>query len=109
MNNALLSVTDSSRRIYGIWYTDGNPHELNLPAGEYTLTELTAPSGYQLSSPIEFTIVSDGKIISSALADGVLVMKDSKTPSTPTPTPTPTSTVPSTPKPFVVPNIADKN
>ena len=106
---ALLTVTDASGRIYDTWYSEKTPHKLNLPAEEYTLTELKAPSGYKLAAPIQFTVGADGKITSDALKDGVLVMKDSRKPETPTPTPTPTPGTPKTPKAFVVPNTADKN
>ncbi|MDE6708613.1 MAG: hypothetical protein K2K06_11325, partial [Oscillospiraceae bacterium] len=48
-----------------------------LPAGDYTLTEESAPEGYQIAEEIKFTIDEKGKVKSDALdADGVIVMND---------------------------------
>ncbi|MCM1334454.1 MAG: SpaA isopeptide-forming pilin-related protein [Bacteroides sp.] len=41
-----------------------------LPAGDYTLTEETAPSGYTLTSEFKFTIGEDGKVTATADQDG---------------------------------------
>ncbi|MDE6708612.1 MAG: hypothetical protein K2K06_11320, partial [Oscillospiraceae bacterium] len=48
-----------------------------LPAGSYTLTEETAPEGYEIAELIEFTIDKNGNVKSEAIdKDGVIVMKD---------------------------------
>ncbi|MDE6708579.1 MAG: hypothetical protein K2K06_11155, partial [Oscillospiraceae bacterium] len=48
-----------------------------LPAGDYTLTEESAPEGYQIAEEIKFTIDEKGKVKSDDLdADGVIVMND---------------------------------
>ncbi|MDE7094410.1 MAG: hypothetical protein K2O52_05820, partial [Oscillospiraceae bacterium] len=48
-----------------------------LPAGSYTLTEETAPDGYEIAELIEFTIDKNGNVKSEAIdKDGVIVMND---------------------------------
>ncbi|MBQ7008993.1 MAG: hypothetical protein IJN05_07235, partial [Ruminococcus sp.] len=45
------------------WETNGYETIINgLPTGEYTLTEITAPFGYEIAESINFTIGSDGKL-----------------------------------------------
>ncbi|MDE5793050.1 MAG: hypothetical protein K2H66_05950, partial [Oscillospiraceae bacterium] len=48
-----------------------------LPAGDYTLTEESAPEGYEKAEEIKFTIDETGKVSSDDLDDtGVIVMND---------------------------------
>ncbi|MDE6657879.1 MAG: hypothetical protein K2J88_04780, partial [Oscillospiraceae bacterium] len=48
-----------------------------LPAGDYTLTEESAPEGYEKAEEIKFTIDKTGKVKSDDLdADGTIVMND---------------------------------
>lgn len=43
--------------------TDGkNPHEVQLKPGTYTLTEITAPDGYEKAESITFTVGVDGTV-----------------------------------------------
>ena len=84
------------------WVSTNEPHYMEkLPAGDYTLTEITAPSGYKIAESIDFTVLPTGEV-------QTVVMKDAHedgphdTPShtpepTPEPTPAPTPEVPVTP------------
>ena len=67
-------------------------HTVQLPFGTYTLTEITAPNGYEVAETITFTVGKDGKV-----EGGKVVMKDAPivTP-TATPTATPDATTPKT-------------
>ena len=38
------------------WTSDGTVHTANLPAGDYTLTETTAPEGYDKAADQTFTV-----------------------------------------------------
>lgn len=42
-----------------------------MPAGDYTLTEITAPSGYKVAESIDFTVLPTGEI-------QTVVMKDAR-------------------------------
>ena len=61
---ATLIVRDSNGNEVDRWISGTNPHYIEgLSVGEYTLTELIAPSGYILSSEtIRFTIKDDGSV-----------------------------------------------
>ena len=50
-----------------------------MPAGDYTLTEITAPNGYKVAESIDFTVLPTGEM-------QTVVMKDARE-DTPTPTP----------------------
>jgi len=61
------------------WVSGDKANELSkLPAGEYTLTELTAPNGYTVAEDIKFTVDEDGVVrIGGKKQDGsIVVMKD---------------------------------
>ena len=62
-----------------------------MPAGDYTLTEITAPNGYKVAESIDFTVLPTGEI-------QTVVMKDARE-DTPTPTPDNTPTPNHTPQP----------
>ena len=74
-----ISITGSE-----ISFTSGNSATTiqGLPAGTYTMHEVTAPSGYQVATDIEFTVGSDGTITgsnittSSATGNAVVTMLD---------------------------------
>lgn len=74
---AKLTLTDSSNQTVESWTSGNTPKTFQLPAGSYTLTETTAPDGYDVADPIIFTIGADGIITSDALeGDSTLVMRD---------------------------------
>ena len=102
------------------WVSEDKPHYIEkLPAGDYTLTEITAPNGYQLAESIAFTVLPTGEL-------QTVVMKDARIPeetphedtpsntpqptpgSTPAPSPAPASTPTATPTPMpVIPQTGD--
>lgn len=62
------------------WTSEANQSKtVSLDPGDYTLTEITAPSGYDKAESIKFTVYTNGKISSAAYIDGKLVMKDAQT------------------------------
>ncbi|WP_300745868.1 Cna B-type domain-containing protein [uncultured Bifidobacterium sp.] len=60
------------------WTTDGsNDHEVKLTSsGEYRLKEVSAPQGYDLAAPIDFTVNSDGTIVHNGKSVSAIVMTD---------------------------------
>ena len=102
---AELVIKDKDGNTVAQWVSDDKPHYIEkLPAGEYTLTEITAPNGYQLAESIAFTVLPTGEL-------QTVVMKDARIPEetphedTPsnTPQPTPNSTPAPTPAPASTP------
>ena len=63
---AKLVITDSNNQKVDEWTStceDGQDiHEVDLPAGSYTLTEISTPTGYATAESIEFTVDENGKI-----------------------------------------------
>jgi len=61
------------------WVSGTTKNELTkLPAGDYVLTEITAPNGYEVAENIEFTVDEEGNVfIGEELQTGdIVVMKD---------------------------------
>ena len=80
---AKLTVTDESGEVKDSWTSTDTPHEIeNLADGNYTLTEVTAPDGYEVAESVVFT-VKDGAVIGN-----IVIMLDQPEGDTPTP-PTP--------------------
>lgn len=117
---AELVIKDKDGNTVAQWVSEDKPHYIEkLPAGDYTLTEITAPNGYQLAESIAFTVLPTGEL-------QTVVMKDAHTPeetphedtpsntpqptpnSTPAPTPAPASTPTTTPAPMsAIPQTGD--
>lgn len=117
---AELVIKDKDGNTVAQWVSEDKPHYIEkLPAGEYTLTEITAPNGYQLAESIAFTVLPTGEL-------QTVVMKDARIPeetphedspsntpqptpgNTPAPTPAPASTPTATPAPMpVIPQTGD--
>lgn len=117
---AELVIKDKDGNTVAQWVSKDKPHYIEkLPAGEYTLTEITAPNGYQLSESIAFTVLPTGEL-------QTVVMKDARIPeetphentpsntpqptpgSTPAPTPAPASAPTATPAPMpIIPQTGD--
>lgn len=117
---AELVIKDKDGNTVAQWVSEDKPHYIEkLPAGDYTLTEITAPNGYQLAESIAFTVLPTGEL-------QTVVMKDARIPeetphkdspsntpqptpgSTPAPSPAPTSTPTTTPAPMpLIPQTGD--
>ena len=62
---ATLQILDSDGELVEEWVSTEEDHLVNeLPAGTYTLREITAPYGYDVAEDIEFTI-EEGKIVTN--------------------------------------------
>ena len=92
---AELIITDKDGKVVEHWTSTDKPHYIEkLPAGEYTLTEITAPDGYEIAEDISFTVLPTGEVQR-------VVMKDAPIPEqpvqpTPSSSPTPTPLIPQT-------------
>ena len=92
---AELTLTDKDGKVVDHWTSTDKPHYIEkLPAGDYTLTEVTAPNGYEIAEDISFTVLPTGEVQR-------VVMKDAPIPEqpvqpTPPSTPTPTPLIPQT-------------
>lgn len=117
---AELVIKDTDGNTVAQWVSEDKPHYIEkLPAGDYTLTEITAPNDYQLAESIAFTVLPTGEL-------QTVVMKDARIPeetphednpsntpqptpgSTPAPSPAPASAPTATPAPMpVIPQTGD--
>ena len=92
---AELIITNKGGKVVEHWTSTDKPHYIEkLPAGDYTLTEITAPDGYEIAEKISFTVLPTGEVQR-------VVMKDAPIPEqpvqpTPPSTPTPTPLIPQT-------------
>ena len=92
---AELIITNKDGKVVEHWTSTDKPHYIEkLPAGDYTLTEITAPDGYEIAEKIPFTVLPTGEVQR-------VVMKDAPIPEqpvqpTPPSTPTPTPLIPQT-------------
>lgn len=120
LSGAELVIKDKDGNTVAQWVSEDKPHYIEkLPSGDYTLTEITAPNGYQLAESIAFTVLPTGEL-------QTVVMKDARIPeetphedspsntpqptpdSTPAPTPAPASAPTATPTPMpVIPQTGD--
>ena len=89
---AELVIKDKDGTEIDRWISTNEPHYVEkMPAGDYTLTEITAPNGYKVAESINFTVLPTGEM-------QTVVMKDARE-DTPTPTPDNTPTPDHTPQP----------
>lgn len=89
---AELVIKDKDGKKIDRWISTNEPHYVEkMPAGDYILTEITAPNGYKVAESIDFTVLPTGEI-------QTVVMKDARE-DTPTPTPDNTPTPDHTPQP----------
>ena len=92
---AELIITNKDGKEIERWVSTDKPHYIEkLPAGDYTLTEITAPDGYEIAEDISFTVLPTGEVQR-------VVMKDAPIPEqpvqpTPPSAPTPTPLIPQT-------------
>lgn len=78
---ATLQIIDENGNVVEEWVSTNEPHmiEGKLIAGkEYTLKEIIAPEGYEITNEIKFTVNADGTVTE-------VVMYDELTPKTDTP------------------------
>lgn len=86
-----LQITDKDGKLVEEWVSTNTPHRIQrLPAGDYTLTETSAPDGYLVAERVAFTVLPTGEV-------QTMVMYDERIPAPP---------VPQTPVPHV-PNTGD--
>ncbi|MGN1225241.1 MAG: collagen binding domain-containing protein, partial [Ruminococcus sp.] len=77
---ATLKITNSKGKTIKTWVSKETAEIVQLDAGEYTLTEETAPNGYIVAESIQFTVDKDGKVtVNGEDAGGKIVMKDDTT------------------------------
>lgn len=82
LNGATLRVISKAMTTMAEWTTGAegvdNPHKLDLPAGDYTLQEVTAPAGYEKAKDIAFTVTDDNKVTVGGVEKTSVVMKDTR-------------------------------
>ena len=92
---AELIITNKDGKVVEHWTSTDKPHYIEkLPAGEYTLTEITAPDGYEIAEDISFTVLPTGEIQRVVMKDAPIPEQPVQ-PTPPTP-PTPTPLIPQT-------------
>lgn len=79
---AHLVIKDHDGNVVEEWTSTNEPHYIEkLPAGDYTLTEITAPDGYEVANSINFTVYPTGDIQHVVMYDrpdderGILIHK----------------------------------
>lgn len=83
---ATLEIKNSKGETVERWVSEDKPHLIErLPLGDYTLTEITAPDGYEIAETIKFSVTDTAEIQK-------VVMKDKKKDTTTTTTTTNTTT-----------------
>ena len=85
VEGAYLQILDQDGNVVDEWVSTKESHEVTgLVTGEtYTLHEMTAPDGYDLTEDTTFVLKEDGTIdadkTTAASKDGVLLVEDTKT------------------------------
>lgn len=71
LEGATLQIKDVEDNVLYEWTTDktGEKQIDRLPAGEYTLVEITAPSGYYKAEAVKFTVKETGEIQKVVMKD----------------------------------------
>ncbi|MCQ2528406.1 MAG: hypothetical protein MJ108_04730, partial [Saccharofermentans sp.] len=88
LDGAEFVITDSEGTTVATWTSTTSADEIadKLYAGKtYTLTETTAPKGYEKAAPITFSINENGKVVidGTEVADNTIVVEDAKLAPTP--------------------------
>ena len=87
---ATLIVTDAEHNKVEQWVSEADTtHMISLEEGTYTLTEITAPDGYEVAESIPFEVGADGLVKVDGNTVDKVIMKDEPTPVVPEPTPEP--------------------
>ena len=67
---ATLQIYDSEGQLVEQWVSTDTPHRIDrLPAGSYTLLELTAPEGYGIAEKVVFEVLPTGEIQTVTMKD----------------------------------------
>ena len=73
----VVSGTQFDGKKYEASYTsDGTKHTLSVPQGSYTMTETTAPDGFEKAESIDFTVDANGKVTINKEEVSSVVMTD---------------------------------
>lgn len=75
---AQLTITDKDGNKVEEWTSTDTPHKMNLPAGEYTLTEVAAPDRYSKAESINFTITDTADVQKVEMKDKLIEVEISK-------------------------------
>ena len=76
---AELTLTDEKGNEIDRWVSTDAPHYMErLPAGKYTLTEVTAPDGYAIAERAEFEVLPTGEVQTFEMFDDTIKVKISK-------------------------------
>lgn len=60
---AVMQILDASGNVKYQWTTTDTPHRIEkIPAGEYTLHEVSAPDGYVVATDKTFTVIDTGSV-----------------------------------------------
>ena len=101
---AELTIADKDGKEIDRWVSSDKPHYIEkLPAGDYTLTEITAPDGYDIAESIRFTVLPTGEVQTVVMKDARTSEKTPHPEETPHPTETPQPTPSATPAPTPAP------
>ena len=94
---AKLTIFDKDGKEVESWVSEEKPHYIEkLPAGEYTLREVTAPDGYEVAEDVKFKVEETGEIQHVVMKDAPKKQPET-TPTTEKPTTPDNPTNPSTP------------
>lgn len=75
---AVLIIKDKDGKEIEKWTSTNEVHKVKLPYGEYTLTEISAPSGYVKAETISFKISEENKEAKIVMKDDVTKVEISK-------------------------------
>ena len=87
VKGATLSlVSDSDNREISRWTTDGDAKSFDLVPGSYTLTELSAPNGYQVADVMRIAVSNNGEVtvngVRPSVSDGAAQVRMQDKPDT---------------------------
>ena len=107
LSGAELTITDKDGKEINRWVSTDTPHYIEkLPTGDYTLTEITAPDGYDIAESIHFTVLPTGEVQTVVMKDARTSEKTPHPEETPHPTEPPQPTPSATPAPIPAPTPA---
>ena len=71
---AKLQIKDSDGKVVEEWTSTNATHYIErLPIGKYTLTEITAPNGYEVAETVAFEVLDTGEIQHVVMYDSPVV------------------------------------